>query len=374
MDDRKYWLALSRLPGINPEIVQSLLDAHGSIAAVFDNSAANLQSMLSADSPLIAALRNGIDEESMVDELGWLQQEDNHLISYFDDAYPELLRQSHSAPLVLYVHGRLEALGLPQLAIVGSRNPTVSGLENARAFATSLVQAGLSITSGLAQGIDGEAHRAALDADGYTIAVMGTGLKRVYPAAHRELAHAIARHGALVSEFPLDAPPRREHFPQRNRIIAGLSIGTLVVEAAVKSGSLITARLSGEFGREVFAIPGSIHSPLSKGCHQLIRQGAKLVETATDIADELGAMVEGLRETVKTTIPEEEIKNDEFDRLLTTMGYDPVNIDVLIERSGLTIDAISSMLLRMELEGMVEKVPGGTYQRIGNALARKGNR
>ena len=378
MDDRKYWLALGRFPGISVDAAQVLLDAFGSIDAIFDSRTPQLTAALPDASPLIEFICSGVNEALMADELEWLQQPNNHLLTYFDRAYPPLLRQINSPPLLLYVHGNPETLSLPQLAIVGSRNPTMGGRNNAQAFAAALVRTGFTITSGLAQGIDGEAHRATIDAGGRTVAVMGTGLKRVYPAAHRELAHVIADHGALVSEFPLDAPPRREHFPQRNRIIAGLSLGTLVVEAAVKSGSLITARLAGDYGREVFAIPGSIHSPLSKGCHRLIRQGAKLVETADDIAEELGALVQGLRQSLpEAGKMEDGNTNDEFDRLLDLIGYDPVNLDALVEHSGLTTEAISSMLLRMELEGMVEIVPGGNYQRIGQhnggALARKGN-
>jgi DNA processing protein len=374
MDDRKYWLALSQFPGIGIEAIEALLEAFGSIEAVFACRASQLADVLSPGSKLIEFIAAGIDENKMADELEWLQQPGNHMLTWFDADYPPLLREISSPPLLLYVHGNPEALSLPQLAIVGSRNPTAGGCSNAQAFAASLVQSGFTITSGLAQGIDGEAHRAAISAGGQTVAVMGTGLKRVYPAAHRELAHSIAGHGALVSEFPLDAPPRREHFPQRNRIIAGLSLGTLVVEAAVRSGSLITARLAGDFGREVFAIPGSIHSALSKGCHRLIQQGAKLVETADDIAEELGAMVQGYRQASVDAGPKADAgMNGEFDRLLALMGYDPVNMDALVERSGLTTEAISSMLLRMELEGIVEVVPGGTYQRNGGALARKGN-
>jgi DNA processing protein len=227
----------------------------------------------------------------------------------------------------------------------------------------------MAITSGLALGIDACAHRGALDAHGVTIAVAATGLDRVYPSRHRELAHEIAKSGALVSEFPLGSPPRRDHFPRRNRIISGMSTGVVVVEAALRSGSLITARLAGEQGREVFAIPGSIHSPLARGCHALIRQGAKLVETARDILEELGPLVQ----VQMGTAPAQDIANDsggpqskenpEYEKIFAHLGHDPVDVDTLVDRSGLTPEVISSMLLQMELYGLIEACPGGKYQR-----------
>jgi DNA processing protein len=243
------------------------------------------------------------------------------------------------------------------------------GLDHARQFAHALAQAGLVVTSGLALGIDGAAHRGALDAQGATIAVCGTGLDRVYPARHRALAHEIAEHGALVSEFLLGTPPEAEHFPIRNRLISGLALGTLVVEAALKSGSLITARLANEQGREVFAIPGSIHSPQARGCHALIRQGAKLVETAQDIVEELGALASF---ALTQTSPAEDATVKDMmgelpkaaHRTLDSLGFDPATFDELVERSGLTASDVSSMLVVLELKGLVASIPGGRFQRM----------
>jgi DNA processing protein len=300
----------------------------------------------------------------------WLAAPGNHLLRLDDPRYPDLLRQIPDPPPVLYVRGDPAALGNLQLAIVGSRNPTRGGLENARAFAAHLAGAGLTITSGLALGIDAAAHEGALAAGGTTIAVTGTGLDRVYPARHRELAHRIAGQGALVSEFPPGTPPRPAHFPQRNRIISGLSLGTLVVEAARRSGSLVTARHALEQGREVFAIPGSIHNPLARGCHALIRQGAKLVETADDILEELGALAVAV--TADATAPDAPAGAGELDpeyrRLLDALGHDPLPIDELVARSGLTAESVSSMLLILELQGYVAPEAGGRYARIDKRL------
>ncbi|MCG6872446.1 MAG: DNA-processing protein DprA, partial [Gammaproteobacteria bacterium] len=267
------------------------------------------------------------------------------------------------APLLLFAHGRRACLGAPALAMVGSRNPTPAGTETARAFASYLAGAGLLIVSGLALGIDAAAHSGALAAGGSTIAVLGTGVDRVYPASHHELAHRIAGSGLLLSELPLGSPPRRQHFPARNRLISGLSLGTLVVEASLRSGSLITARLAGEQGREVFAIPGSIHSPQSRGCHALIRQGAKLVETAADVLEELAPLAAVT--PMRAAEPARAAPTDEgLARLLELMSFDPVNVDTLVERSGLTAAKVCSMLLTLELQGLVENCPGGTYIRL----------
>ena len=299
-----------------------------------------------------------------MDENEWLQQQNHHLLQLGDDAYPELLAGISGAPPRLYVAGDPELLHLPALAIVGSRNPTSGGARNAFEFARHLGATGFCIVSGLAQGIDAEAHRGALAAGAPTIAFLGHGIDRVYPACNRELAHEIARHGALVSEFPLGVAPTRALFPQRNRLISGISLGTLVVEAARRSGSLITARLAAEQGREVFAIPGSIHNPLTRGCHQLIRQGAKLVEAADDIIAELAPLVGHLLESMEAPAAPRETAvgaDSEYVKLLDALGHDPVNIDELVERSGLTIDQVSSMLLILELEGTIEKLSGGHY-------------
>ena len=275
---------------------------------------------------------------------------------------------------LLFGHGDPGLLCSPQLAIVGSRNPSVSGRQTAGEFAAHLAAVGITISSGLASGIDGAAHLGALRADGFTLAVAATGLDRVYPADHRDLAHRIAEQGVLVSEFPPGTPPRRDHFPRRNRIIAGLALGTLVVEAAVRSGSLITARLAAEQGREVFAIPGSIHNPLARGCHRLIRQGAKLVETAQDVLEELAPLL-GTRSSAASLSDDEppqlrlQTLDPEYRQLLASLGHDPLPADQLIERSGLTAEAVSSMLLLLELEGYVSSAPGGRYALNGGRYA-----
>lgn len=277
-----------------------------------------------------------------------------------DAEYPAWLLHAADPPLLLYLDGRVDLLGAKSVAIVGSRRPTPQGLANARAFAQALSARGWAIVSGLAAGIDAAAHGGALGAGGGTIAVVGTGIDIVYPRANRELAAEIARRGLLVSEFALGAPPLALHFPQRNRIIAGLSRGTLVVEAALRSGSLITARLAAEAGREVFAIPGSIHSPQAKGCHVLIRQGAKLVETAQDIIEELEPALL-LRATAAAAAAE---PASETDPVLAALGHDPASLDTLIDRCGWTAARLGARLLELELAGQVARLPGGLYQRI----------
>ena len=269
-------------------------------------------------------------------------------------------------PPLLYAHGNIELLCMPQLAMVGSRNPSSSGRQTATDFARHLGAAGLVITSGLALGIDAASHQGALDAGAGTIAVTGTGLDRVYPASHRELARSIAASGVLVSELPTGTPPLAENFPRRNRIISGLSLGTLVVEAAIRSGSLITARLAAEQGREVFAIPGSIHNPLARGCHRLIREGAKLVETASDVIDELGALAAACEPAAATAAqPDAPVELDQdYLQLLEYMGFDEISIDRLVEQGQLTPAEVSSMLLQLEMGGFVAASHGGRYIRL----------
>ncbi len=355
------WLALLALPELGRRERFALVEHFSSVTAIFEAGRGHLQKLLPDRPAAVAAIVAGPDEATQAAALTWLSQPAHHLVTWADADYPALLRQIPDPPLALYVLGDRALLSRPQLAIVGSRNPTPTGRENARAFSRHLAGAGLAITSGMALGIDGAAHRGALAAEGgATVAVVATGLDRVYPARHKELAHDIAARGALVSEFPLGTPPLAEHFPNRNRLISGLSLGVLVVEAAVGSGSLITARLATDQGREVFAIPGSIHSPLSRGCHALVRQGAKLVETANDVLEELGALARVAAEArpLPADLPAPQRQ------LLEHLGHDPASIDQLVERSGLTAEAVSSMLVQLELQGLVEAGAGGKYQRM----------
>jgi len=300
-----------------------------------------------------------------IDETAWLDIPGNSRLVRESPDFPRLLLETRDPPDDLYVTGDASVLNLPALAIVGSRNPTRGGLQNAHDFAAHLASSGFVIVSGLAQGIDTAAHRGALDGGGRTVAVLGHGIDRVYPSANLDLAHEIAASGALISEFALGEPPRREHFPQRNRLISGCSLGTLVVEAARRSGSLITARLASEQGREVFAIPGSIHNALSRGCHELIRQGAKLVESADDIVSELGPLTAHLMQNsneIECIEPLNHNRDPDYELLIETLGRDPATPDDLAAKSGLTIEQVSSMLLILELEGEVEALNGGQYE------------
>lgn len=383
------WLKLARIPGIGPCMLAGLVESFGSVAAILKADDRALRAAgLSTEA--ISLLRDEMPAE-VAAALEWAERPGNHLVTPDGPRYPPLLREIPLPPLVLYVMGDADLLAQPQLAIVGSRNPTPQGLANAREFARHFAEAGVIVTSGLALGIDGAAHEGALAAGGRTIAVIGTGADRVYPARHRDLARRIAESGALVTEFPLGTKAHPGNFPQRNRIISGLSFGVLVVEAAQASGSLITARLATEQGREVFAIPGSIHNPLTRGCHALIRQGAKLVETAADIVEELGwigleppenanrSLSQSLRHSRGENLHPSPLpgegsgergeRNDEkpdpdYAKLLDALGYDPATIDALVARSGLTVAAVSSMLLLMELDGRVATLPGGRYQRL----------
>jgi DNA processing protein len=324
-------------------------------------------------------------EAGIAADLRWLEGAGRTLLTLDSPDYPELLARIASPPPALFVEGAVGALALPQLAIVGSRNPTALGRETATRFATQLAGAGLAITSGLALGIDAAAHRGALAAGRPTVAVLGGGLDCIYPAEHTGLAATIpAGGGALVSEFPTGTPPLRNHFPRRNRIIAGLAVGTLVVEAALRSGSLITARLAAEQGREVFAIPGSIHSPTARGCHHLIRDGAKLVETADDVLAELAPLLGTLHRNAPPTAPPPTARpaqiiestgpsapplDKDQEILLDAVGFEPASVDALTARLGWKAGTVASMLLILELEGLVAQQPGGIFSR---RLAGKG--
>ncbi|KPK56612.1 MAG: hypothetical protein AMS22_00515 [Thiotrichales bacterium SG8_50] len=362
----RHWLTLVRAPGVGPATFQRLWQRFSSLDAIFSASLSELQRAgLSAEA---ASFVRRADAEPIEQDLRWLEQPTAHLVTWGSAVYPTLLADIADPPPALFVLGDVGVLCQPQLAIVGSRNPTEPGRETARAFAAHLASAGLVVTSGMALGIDAAAHEGALSARLPTIAVTGTGLDRVYPARHRELAHRIGSVGALVSEFPTGVGPLAANFPRRNRIISGLSLGTLVVEAAPQSGSLITARLASEQGREVFAIPGSIHNPLARGCNALIRQGAKLVESAADIIEELGP-ISGVErkpaQLVAGGVVEEFSLDADHARVLECLGHEPTAVDTVVARSGLTPEAVCSMLLVLELHGHVTSAAGGHYCRAG---------
>ena len=354
------WLVLHRAPGLGPATFHSLIARFGTPGNILSVGTAALKAAgLSQET--VAALQQP-DEMAIEADLAWIEQPQAHVLTLGDPGYPSRLREISDAPLLLYVYGDPDCLALPQLAMVGTRSPTPAGRETAQEFARHLAGVGLTITSGLALGIDAASHRGALAAGGYSVAVVGTGLDRVYPARHRELAHQIAEQGALVSEFSPGMPPLAANFPRRNRIISGLAVGTLVVEAARQSGSLITARLALEQGREVFAVPGSIHNPQARGCHQLLRQGAKLVETAQDVLEELGSLVsyEPVADLQTGTENASEL-DAEYLKVLECIGHEPTTVDTVVERSGLTADAVCSMLLVLELQGFVAATNGGHY-------------
>jgi len=345
------WLKLGLIPGLGNEGLRRLLQAFGSPDAVLDAPTSELGRFVK---PSVArAIAEGIDESALLPVAAWLDDPLNHIVTLADAEYPQSLLNIADPPLLLYVKGRLDLLNVRSLAVVGSRNASAQGLRNAEAFATSVSESGLCVVSGMAHGIDAAAHRGGLQGAASSIAVIGTGLDKVYPAANRELAHQLAQHGTILSEFPLGTPPLAANFPRRNRIISGLSLGCLVVEASLQSGSLITARMALEQGREVFAIPSSIHSPQSKGCHALIKQGAKLAESAQDILEELGFAASMQAES---DFPEHP--------LFAHLAFDPVDAETLALRSGLTIAELSAILLQLELDGTVATLPGGLYQRI----------
>ena len=316
-------------------------------------------------SPALYARLQASDPRAVERDLEWSALDGNRILSCLDPDYPALLGEIDDPPVLLYLQGNPELLRAPQVALVGSRNNTPGGAQNARDFAAAFAAAGLAVTSGLALGIDSEAHRGALDVGGSTIAVLGSGIERIYPARNAGLADRIRESGLLVSEFPLQAEPARHRFPQRNRVISGLCIATLVIEAAERSGSLITARLAAEQGREVFALPGSIHNPLARGCHRLIRDGARLAESPDDLLDELAPLlnyvISAACEAPATAAPELDSGQQ---KLLDAIGYDPVDCDIIVHRSGLTIEQLSSMLPLLELNDLIRSAPGGCYVRI----------
>ncbi len=375
---RNAWLNIARTPGLGGRRLLEILPAVGGPEALCALPEAELRH-LGLDAAQVQALK-APDRQRRDADAAWLASGNHHLLGVTDPDYPALLLQIPGPPAVLWVRGDPGALWQPQVALVGSRNPTAGGRDHARDFAGALARDGWSVTSGLAAGIDVTAHAGALEAGGQTVAVLGTGPDLVYPRANADIAEAIVAQGALVTELPPGEPPRRSHFPSRNRIIAGLSLGVLVVEAALNSGSLITARLAAEQGREVFALPGSLHNPMVRGCHRLIKQGARLAESTQDItgalapmAGELGRALERRLGEADATVesgagdpPAEDLAlldDADYARLWEAIGHDPVTQDRLVERSGLAAREVSSMLLMLELRGLVETQGGGRVAR-----------
>lgn len=356
------WLQLALTPGIGPATLRRLLSQFGLPEAVLARSRAELSPLLPPQA--MAKLYGSEVAQAVEHALAWAHEGGHHVITLADDTYPKLLLEIADPPPLIFASGRTELLQRQAIAIVGSRNASAQGEANAEAFARTLGEAGYTVVSGLALGIDAAAHRGGLAAPGSTIAVLGTGIDVLYPQRNAALAAQIAERGLLLSEFPLGTAPAAPHFPRRNRLISGLSRGCLVVEAALASGSLITARAAAEQGREVFAIPGSIHSPLAKGCHALIKSGAKLVESADDVLSELGGFRASGYASTREPLPSADTG------LLAHMGHDPVDVDALCSRAGLSAEQVSSELLRLELAGRVTALPGGLYQRLEKGHGR----
>jgi DNA processing protein len=358
-EELAHWVRLEQTPGVGCETGRRLLGSFGLPENIFSAGFSALQKVV-AERVAQALVAPPSDQvRSQIDKtIEWAGQPGNRVLTLADPAYPRALLDIPDPPLMLYVKGRLGLLASPALAVVGSRNATAQGVANAEKFSETLSQGGLTIVSGLALGIDTAAHKGGLSGKGSTVAVIGTGADIVYPARNRGLAHQIADDGCIISEYALGTPAIAANFPRRNRIISGLARGVLVIEAAAQSGSLITARMAGEQGRDVFAIPGSIHSPLSKGCHLLIKQGAKLVESAQDILEEFGSF-----RTVRA-VQAKATTEPSPDPVLAAMGFDPVDIDTLAARCKTDIATINSQLLTLELDGLVEMLPGGTYRRL----------
>jgi DNA processing protein len=365
-DELDAWLRLVHRTGLGRTAMRRLLAALGSPQAVASATEAALAALIGAARAQGLAQPPDQHGERLAATRAWLRAAPQRrgLVTLADADYPSLLLQAADPPLLLYLEGRRELLATASVAIVGSRKPTPQGLDNARRLARQLGERGWTIVSGMATGIDGAAHAGALDVGAGTIAVVGTGLEQVYPPGHRALAARVAEHGLLVSEFPIGMQPLAENFPQRNRIIAGLARGTLVVEAALKSGSLITARLAAEAGREVFAIPGSIQSPQARGCHALLRDGAKLVESVEDVLEELGS---GPHQAALELAPAAPVADETSeDPVLRALGHDPATLDALIARCGWPAPQLNARLMELELEGRVARLPGGLFQRGGS--------
>ncbi|WP_370639545.1 DNA-processing protein DprA [Cupriavidus sp. DB3] len=383
-DEVAAWLRLEAVPGLGRRTARLLLDKFGLPQQVLAAGEAQLARWLSG--PVARDVRARPDA-ALLARIGrtvaWLREPGHHLLTLADAAYPRPLLDLADPPLLLYARGRLEILQRPALAVVGARSATVQGVRDAELFASTFSSAGITVVSGLALGIDAAAHAGGLAGPGGTIAVVGTGLDRCYPACHRALGQRIAAEGLLLSEFPLGTPARSQHFPQRNRLIAALARGVLVVEAALRSGSLITARLAAELGREVFAVPGSIHAPLAAGCHRLIQQGAKLVASPQDVFEEPGLLADpraspwagsradswaGVsRAAGKPETATSARSSAAADALGPALAYDPVDPDTLCIRTGLPPEAVAAALLQLELAGAVERMPGNLYRRLAQA-------
>ena len=359
-DEQLAWLRFALTPGLTVRQQVALLRAFGSAERAFTAPRAQVESIVGAEAQ--SRMARCPRTQALDSAMKWLEVPGHHLLTWCDEHYPKPLLEIHSPPCVLYARGRTELLNTPIIAIVGSRNASAQGIHDAGSFAEALSATGIGIASGLALGIDAAAHRGGLRGPGSSIAVVGTGADRVYPARNKALAEDLVAHGVIVSEFPVGTPPLPQNFPRRNRIISGLSRGVMVVEAAPRSGSLITARFAAEQGRDVFAVPGSIHSPLSKGCHQLIRDGAKLVEHADDVLVELGLRVPGSSRL-------EPGEDDASDPMLDEMGHAPVSIDALVERTGRSAGAISARLSILEMRGAVSALAGGLFQRLSARAA-----
>lgn len=363
-DELAAWLRLMQTPGVGAETARRLLGHFGLPHQVFSADVPALRQVV-GEHIAHALLRAPDGERQALIErsLLWNTQPGNHIVTLADAAYPAALLQIPDPPVMLYIKGRIDLLSQASIAVVGSRNATAQGIANAGAFSAALSHAGFAIVSGMALGIDAAAHEGGLQGHGSTIAVIGTGIDLVYPARNRALAHRIAEHGCIVSEYALGVPAIAGNFPRRNRIISGLARGVLVVEAALQSGSLITARMAAEQGRDTFAIPGSIHSPLAKGCHQLIKQGAKLVESAQDILEEL-QYADVPQAAVIGKIASDSTPPVETGSVLHAMGFDAVDADTLAMRCEMDMTALHAELLMLELDGRIEMLPGGSYRRI----------
>ena len=358
------WVRLAQTQGVGPVLARRLLAEFGLPENIFAARYAALQKIVPDRIAQSLCAPHDDDLTALIDKtLAWVAEAGNHLLTLADSDYPASLLNMPDPPLMLYAKGRVDLLAAPALAVVGSRNATAQGAANAENFAKALSRAGLTIISGLALGVDAAAHRGGLQGAGSTVAVIGTGADIVYPARNRTLAHQIAEAGCIISEYPLGMSAIAANFPRRNRLISGLARGVLVVEAAAQSGSLITARLGADQGKEVFAIPGSIHSPLSKGCHLLIRQGAKLVESAQDILEELRLFSPAVQSSPASPSP---VPDAQAAKLLDALGFDPVDTDALCERIGLDAATLNAQLLTLELDGLAERLQDGKYRRLTN--------